>query len=125
MADESYITLYGGMRDRFGDNGIVSVIIGHVIENVCCIDLWLMSCRVLKRDMESAMMDALAGRCQERGLREIRGYYYPTEKNHMVENFYELQGFDKIGEDKDGSTEWRYRLFDSYTKKNKFIIVEE
>lgn len=125
MAEDSYITLYGRLKDCFGDNGVVSVIIGHIIENICRIDLWLMSCRVLKRDMEFAMMDALTDRCRERKVQEIRGYYYPTSKNGMVKNFYETQGFIKTAEDENGNTEWRCILSDSYKKKNKFIIVEE
>lgn len=125
MVDNRYMTLYGKLKDRFGDNGVVSVIIGHIIEKVCSIDLWLMSCRVLKRGLEFAMMDALADRCQERGIQEIRGYYYPTGKNDMVRNFYQLQGFHKTAENENGSTEWRYELMNSYEKKNKFILVEE
>lgn len=125
MVDNRYMTLYGKLKDRFGDNGVVSVIIGHITEKVCSIDLWLMSCRVLKRGLEFAMMDALVDKCQERGIQEIRGYYYPTKKNGMVRNFYELQGFYKTAENENGSTEWRYKLMDSYEKKNKFILVEE
>ena len=58
-ADDGYITLYGKLIDRFGDNGVVSVVIGRLSGEKCYIDLWIMSCRVLKRDMEYAMMDEL------------------------------------------------------------------
>ena len=44
------------------------------------IDLWLMSCRVLKRDMEFAMMDELVSQCKKRGIKKLIGYYYPTAK---------------------------------------------
>ena len=50
---------------------------------------------MLKRDMEYAMMDCLVEECRKAGIAEIIGYYYPTAKNRMVENFYELQGFTK------------------------------
>ena len=82
-----------------------------------------MSCRVLKRDMEYAMMDSLAEECKKRDITEIRGYYYPTAKNGMVKNFYALQGFDKISEDEAGNTVWRYELPAAYEKKNKYIQV--
>lgn len=124
-ADEKYITLYGKLIDKFGDNGVVSVVIGHIVGCECHIDLWIMSCRVLKRDMEYAMMDTLIHRCQELGVTMIYGYYYPTAKNAMVKNFYELQGFEKISEDEAGNTRWQYVIAHSYVNKNKVIEVEE
>ncbi len=125
MNDDNYITLYGKLIDKFGDNGVVSVVIGHVIDDICHIDLWIMSCRVLKRDMEFAMMDTLVHRCQNYGIKQIKGYYYPTAKNNMVRQFYALQGFNKIFEDEKGNTEWIYNIPEEYKNKNKFIIVEE
>jgi len=124
MSDESYITLCGKLKDRFGDNGVVSIVIGRVNEKICYIDLWLMSCRTLKREMETAMMDALSERCRERGIEEIRGYYYPTAKNNMVKDFYGTQGFVKMEEDCMGNTKWVYMPVSSYQKRNKFIKVE-
>ncbi len=122
-ADPAYITLYGKLEDKFGDNGVISVVIGHRQEQVLHMDLWIMSCRVLKRDMEFAMMDTLAERCMEAGITEIRGYYYPTAKNAMVKEFYSRQGFDKIEEDAAGNTKWRLVLTDGYEKKNRVIAV--
>lgn len=126
-ADPSYITLYGKLEDRFGDNGVVSVVFGHADEKtpeLFHIDLWLMSCRVLKRDMELAMMDALADACLLRGIRTIRGYYYPTAKNHMVENFYSLLGFSRVSEDEEKNTVWEHSLADGYEHKNHVIQVK-
>ena len=122
-ADPDYITLYGKLEDKFGDNGVISVVIGHREGQVLHMDLWIMSCRVLKRDMEYAMMDTLAETCLETGITEIRGYYYPTAKNAMVKEFYSLQGFDKIEEDAQGNTQWRLVLSDGYERKNRVITV--
>lgn len=124
-ADPEYITLYGKLEDCFGDNGVVSVVIGHVLGCECHIDLWIMSCRVLKRDMEFAMMDTLAKRCGERGVTKIIGYYYPTKKNHMVEGFYGIQGFSKISEDAEGNTTWERSLEKGYENQNQSIKVED
>lgn len=124
-ADETRITLYGKLEDKFGDNGVVSVVIGRLENNVCHMELWLMSCRVLKRDMEFAMMDTLVHQLKQRNITEIRGYYYPTAKNGMVKNFYELQGFSKINEDDDGNTIWSYQIEEHYKNKNHVIKVEE
>ena len=126
--DPSYITLYGKLNDKFGDNGVVSVVFGHKDAEdgeSFHIDLWLMSCRVLKRDMEFAMMDELVSRCREKGICRLKGYYYPTAKNGMVKDFYELQGFTKIREDAEGNTEWEFVIPEQYEKKNKVIRVNE
>lgn len=116
-----YIELYGKLIDKFGDNGVVSVVIGHINGEVLDMDLWLMSCRVLKRDMEYAMMDTLVQRAQAAGLKKIKGYYYPTAKNNMVRDFYGQMGFTKISEDNDGNSVWEYDLNCEYILQNKHI----
>ncbi len=122
--DERYITLYGKLEDKFGDNGVVSVAIGHIKGDICHIELWLMSCRVLKRDMEYAMMDAFVKECTTRGIHTIVGYYYPTAKNKMVKEFFGLFNFEKIFQDDDGNTEWKLET-DIYENKNHVIKVTE
>ena len=123
-ANSDYITLYGKLIDRFGDNGVVSVVIGHVIGEECHVDLWIMSCRVLKRDMEFAMMDELVGHCRKRGVKKIVGHYYPTAKNGMVRDFYGIQGFTKVSEDERGNTDWELLITDGYENKNRVIKVD-
>ena len=123
--DDNYIKLYGKLIDRFGDNGLVSVLIGHIIRDTCEMDLWIMSCRVLKRDLEFAMMDELVKKCKEKGVKKIIGHYYPTAKNNMVKDFYSIQGFSKISEDEKGNTDWLFEIDDNYQLKNEVIEVEE
>lgn len=137
-----YITRYGKLEDKFGDNGVVSVVIGRkgsmtdasVYQSgervtsasgndVLHLELWLMSCRVLKRDMESAMLDSMVEACKECGIRTIMGYYYPTAKNAMVKDFYDIMGFTKICEQEDGNTVWQFDIPDVYEKKNTVITV--
>ncbi len=122
-ADASYITLYGKLEDKFGDNGVVSVVIGKIRGQILHMELWLMSCRVLKRDMEAAMLDTLVARALEKGITQIKGYYYPTAKNAMVKNFYGQMGFEKESEDADGNSVWTISIDSSYNKKNKVIKV--
>ena len=124
---KEYVTLYGKLEDKFGDNGVVSVIIGHEEKGpvkALHIDLWLMSCRVLKRDMEFAMMDCLVGECKKRGITTVYGYYYPTSKNGMVKEFYGLQGFEQISST-EGNTVWRFEIAKDYENKNKYIKIME
>jgi len=91
--DPDAIALYGRVADRFGDNGLVSVLVARIFGDTAEIDLWLMSCRVLKREMELAMFDALVEECQARGIRRIVGVYIPSKKNGMVAEHYASLGF--------------------------------
>ncbi len=136
-ADDTYVTRYGKLEDRFGDNGVVSVVIGKKErweqtaadtgegEQALQIRLWLMSCRVLKRDMEYAMMDSIVEACRDCGIDTIIGCYYPTAKNGMVKEFYGTMGFTKIEEDEEGNSVWRFDIPQSYEKKNTVIDVWE
>jgi len=97
--DAQYIGLYGKLSDRFGDNGLISIVLGRREGDLLHIDLWLMSCRVLKRDMELAMLDVLVSEAREIGIRTLQGQYLPTKKNGMVEDHYEKLGFDLVSLD--------------------------
>lgn len=121
--DPSMICLTGHLRDRFGDNGLISVVIaarrGHQVE----IELWLMSCRVLKRDMELAMFDQLVARARQGGATEVIGKYLPTKKNGMVADLYRHLGFMNIKTTDDGETHWRYSIPSKATVLNSHIKV--
>lgn len=121
-ADDKYVRLYGRLVDKFGDNGIVSVVIGRQEDNILHMELWLMSCRVLKRDMEQAMLDEVVRQAVLRGIDEIRGYYYPTAKNKMVEKLYETFGFTLLSSDDAGNTVWSLKT-EGYENQNKVIKV--
>ncbi|MBO5767025.1 MAG: HAD-IIIC family phosphatase [Clostridia bacterium] len=121
-SDGEHITLYGKLSDTFGDNGVVSVVIGKINDNVCDIELWLMSCRVLKKNMEYAMLDTLVSECKARGIDTIIGHYYPTAKNGMVKNLFGDFGFEKVSIDENGNIEWKLSL-EGYENKNSVIKV--
>lgn len=120
-----HIRLYGRLTDKFGDNGIVSVVIGSINGEELSIDLWLMSCRVLKRNMEYAMLDTLVKKSREAGIKRLIGHYYPTAKNAMVKDLYADFGFALIKEFEDGGTKWALDLA-GYENKNDVInVIEE
>lgn len=118
----NHIRLYGKLIDKFGDNGVVSVVIGEKNGQALDVQLWLMSCRVLKRDMEFAMLDTLVEKCRAADITTIRGYYYPTAKNNMVRELYKTFGFAKISEDEAGNTVWELKV-EGYEQKNHVIAV--
>jgi len=121
-SSNEYIKVYGKLTDKYGDNGLIAITIGNIKENQCHIDLWLMSCRVLKRDMEFAMLDEVVRQCKEKGVSEIIGFYFKRAKNNMVSNLYERFGFT-LKEKNDEDTVWQLDV-SNYDNKNKFIGVE-
>lgn len=121
--DPAYVCLCGKLIDAFGDNGIVTVVAGQAEGETLHMRLWLMSCRVLKRGMEDAMMNAVVAEAAARGLRKVRGYYYPTAKNGMVRDFYAGFGFAKVSEEADGSTVWELDVA-AYQPKTLHMTVE-
>ncbi|MDF1876053.1 HAD family hydrolase [Sulfurimonas sp. SAG-AH-194-I05] len=122
VSSDKYIKIYGKLTDKYGDNGLIAISIGRVENKTCHIDLWLMSCRVLKRDMEFAMLDTLVSKCKEKGISEIIGYYYKSAKNSMVSDLYEKFGFSLV-EQNDEDSVWTLDIT-NYEIKNKFIGVE-
>jgi FkbH-like protein len=117
----SSITLYGRLADRFGDNGLVSVLIGQLFQDTLQLDLWLMSCRVLNREMEFAMFDALVEQCQVRGVRKIVGVYIPSKKNSMVAEHYAGLGFTPTGGASEGRKLWCYEVPPIYSPRTRYI----
>lgn len=105
--DPQCIALYGKLCDRFGENGLVSVVFGRRDGSALHIDAWLMSCRVLKRTFELAMFDALVNAARRRGIQTLVGRYAPSAKNAMVAGHYEALGFQRAGEQDAGVTLWR------------------
>jgi FkbH-like protein len=86
------------LKDRFGDNGIISVVaVAREQQNDARIDLWLMSCRVLGRKVEEAIMADIVARAHALGVRRLVGEYCPTAKNGLVRELYPRLGFQEIG----------------------------
>ena len=85
------------LEDKFGDNGLIAVIImKKQDEETLFIDTWFMSCRVLKRGMEDFTLNTMVEAAREKGYKRIVGEYLPTPKNKMVENHYPSLGFQKL-----------------------------
>lgn len=104
MADDSeIIDLSFTLEDKFGDNGLVAVVILKPIsKDSLFIDTWLMSCRVLKRGLENFVLNTIVERANNAGYHKIIGEYIPTTKNKMVEQHYQNLGFQKCeGADSD------------------------
>lgn len=92
------------LTDTFGDNGIISVVIADKSGPVWEIDTWLMSCRVLGRRVEQAVLNHLAAAARAEGAAALIGRYIPSAKNKMVAQHYEKLGFELVDTGSDGVT---------------------
>ena len=110
-ADPSAITLQIRLADRFGELGMIGVVIARVGEGVdgvreAAVDSWLMSCRVLGRKVEEAMLQLLRERALAAGAHRIAAHYRPTPKNAMVRDLLDRLGFTLLAEDACGGRDY-------------------
>ena len=121
--DPDVIDLSFTLEDKFGDNGLIAVIImKKQDEETLFIDTWFMSCRVLKRGMEDFTLNTMVEAAREKGFKRIIGEYLPTPKNKMVEGHYPSLGFEKL----EGSSTARYVLdLEHYQPKENYIKIKK
>lgn len=94
LVDASAMPLQFRLADKFGDNGIISIVIGNLVDATTIdIDTWLMSCRVLGRQVEQAVLEVVVNEARRMGATRLVGRYRPTEKNGMVAEHYQRLGF--------------------------------
>lgn len=123
MEDPESIGLQFRLLDRFGDNGMISVVIARRAESGAMeIDTWLMSCRVLGRNVEEATLNVVAQEAMHLGADALVGTYIPTAKNGMVKDHYSKLGFSPLAEREEAST---YQLdLAGFTPAQTFISIE-
>ena len=110
MADPDWLAITIGVRDRFGDNGIVGVMLAHVAGGHLNVDTFLLSCRVIGRTVETAMLAHLCDMALAQGLSKIKGRLVPTDKNVPVRDLFDKHGFSKLAEEDAGTTIWELNL---------------
>ncbi len=108
--DPRWITRAFTLIDRFGDNGLISVILAKIDDAKLVIDTWLMSCRVLRRGVEAFALNELCAAAREHHLQAIIGEYVPTPKNALVKDHYPNLGFVPASAEGDGHAFYRLEL---------------
>ena len=121
--DPDVIDLSFTLEDKFGDNGLIAVIImKKQDEETLFVDTWFMSCRVLKRGMENFTLNTMVERAKAAGYKRIVGEYHPTPKNNMVEQHYPGLGFTKM----EGASTDLYELdVETYESRECYIETKE
>ena len=94
--DDSIHTFSFRLSDKFGDHGIISLVIAQAREQSLQIQAWVMSCRVLKRGMEQFVFNTLLASAEQFGCSTITGEYIPTVKNTLVRDLYPKLGFERL-----------------------------
>ena len=97
------------VKDRFGDNGLVGVLIWRVQDQICVLDTFLLSCRVIGRGIETAMLAWLVRESLQKQAKAIEGWFLPTQKNAPAAAVYSQHGFSNMKETQDGSL-WKFDL---------------
>lgn len=121
-ADPYIIDLSFTLNDKFGDNGLIAVVILKPMDqDTLFVDTWFMSCRVLKRGMENFTLNTIVERAKAAGYKKIVGEYLPTAKNKMVEQHFPNLGFKKV----QGASSDQYELeIDTYQPKECYITKQ-
>lgn len=105
------------LLDKFGDNGMIAVVIARPMTSAdqeILIDTWLMSCRVLGRGVEQATLNVLVEEARQAGFKRIVGEYCPTPKNQLVKDHFHTLGFALLEARKDNGTLWSLQI-DGFT----------
>lgn len=110
--------------DKFGDNGIICVLVADRQGEAWEIDTWLMSCRVLGRRVQEACLDHLARAAQADGAQRLIGRYIPSPKNAMVRDHYAKLGFTLLSEEASGETLWTLDLA-AYASPELPMLVDD
>jgi len=126
MADKDAVTFQIRLADKYGDNGMIAIVIAKPSQSAgeLTIDTWLMSCRVLGRQVEHATLNLLVDEARRRGYRAVIGEFRPTEKNGLVRDHYAKLGFQEDGTGDAGGSFWRLPL-ENYVPLQTHIKIGE
>ncbi|MEG2340940.1 MAG: HAD-IIIC family phosphatase, partial [Odoribacter sp.] len=120
--DDRYVCLSFTLSDKFGDNGLICVVILEKQDKeTLFVDTWLMSCRVLKRGMEIFTLNTILVYAKRNGFKRIIGEYLPTAKNKMVEGHYSSLGFQKM--DKRNKQQFEFKV-DNCPEETSYIRLK-
>ncbi|HWK39429.1 MAG TPA: hypothetical protein VNR88_10985, partial [Hyphomicrobium sp.] len=122
----SGLVLHGRVSDRFGDHGIVITAVSDINGSDAVLRSFLMSCRVIGREVERAFLGEMLKSLASRGVRRVFGSYVPTAKNAIVRDFYPSCGFVEVEGVEDPGTRWVFETSDAEFPGSLFVkVVQE
>lgn len=109
--------------DRFGDNGLTGVaIIRPTDERIWEIDTLLLSCRVMGRGVETALLAFVLDQARQHGQAQVQGMLIPTAKNAPARDCYARHNFQLIASDPDGSERWALATEDTIATPTWLVV---
>ncbi len=114
--DKNFIVNSINVKDKFGDSGISSVYIIKKLSDEWILDTFLLSCRVMGRNIENAIISHILLNAKENNVSVVKGIFVPTEKNHPANSFFSDNGFTKEG------NFWVFKLFNKI-KTSKYVLI--
>ncbi|MCW9034202.1 MAG: HAD-IIIC family phosphatase [Rhodospirillales bacterium] len=117
ISREAYEGLWVKLNDRFGDNGLISAVLLHQINDTLVVDTWVMSCRVLSRGLEDYIHNEIVKIGKQRGVKVIEGQYIPTKKNKLVAELYNKLGWEELPRETSTRT-WQLPIEDAVYREN-------
>lgn len=126
MGDPAAFGLQLRLRDRLGDSGMIAVVIGRLeADATVVLDTWLMSCRVLGREVERATLNVVIEQARRLGARRLVGHYRHTSRNSMVADHYARLGFHPLDARETGDSSWELVLSESASLETFIQVIEE
>jgi FkbH-like protein len=117
---------YGySISDRFGDSGLIGVVLGTRTADVLDIEVWLLSCRVFNRTVEYAVFAHVLDWCVRSGVRALRANYNPSPKNKLLRNFLPNLGFTPIEPRTDECQSFTYQCDSPILRDHHLLILDE
>lgn len=111
------------VKDKFGDSGLTAVVITNEHHNVISIDSFIMSCRIMGRNIEQAIMNHIISFYKQKKFKKVESDYFPTIKNIPVSNFYEESGF-KLIKQTEGHKQYQIEISDYKPYDVEYIKIK-
>jgi len=120
---DNWLPLFFSLRDKYGDNGLISVIVARLGTRTLAVEEWVMSCRVLARGVEQFALNVLVTEARSRSIELVTARYEPTAKNRLVKDLFDRLGFRRVNETPDGASDWELDTA-SYQPRLTHIALE-
>ena len=117
--DKKFTVGCAQVLDKFGDNGITGVFIIEKNTKFWLIDTFLLSCRIMGRGVENAIISQILKDAKDEGVDEVKAQFIPTPKNKPAENFLSDYGFKKE------ENFWIYKLNSEIKTPNHLKVETE
>jgi FkbH-like protein len=123
--DTDSIVYSMAVTDKFGDEGVVGVAIVKMKDDAWWIDSLLMSCRVIGRSAETALLARIVSDARAKKAKRIIGEYIPTKKNPPAADLFEKHGFGIPATSDNNGTTWTLDLDTDTVEVPDWIELQE